>query len=305
MVTVATKGAPPSASKPESLTHIDIRKLSQSELHALSLCSDAAFDLRCTDDVVTPQIDRNLFNESAGSRRQTYSRPRHPDSSNSAGHRSRLPGLLPNPRPLPTLAPDDPERAENKSIVNFLKQLINRNEIENSPADPLLLPPLPPQQPVVSDNPQTVPQSINRGTEVGSGAQDMQIVVYSGEKKRKRGRQSKPPEVREDGGEIRLEIVNKNGVAVDLKALENADELYAAELRTRTAGLETEEGVLGVLRNLEGQWGSRRKKRKIVDAGEFGDSMPIGWKLLLGLKRREGRVSIYCRRYIRYSSDNF
>ena len=94
-------------------------------------------------------------------------------------------------------------------------------------------------------------------------------MVYSGEKKRKRGRKSKPSDA-EKGDEI-LEIVNKNGE------------------------------VLGFLRNLDGEWGSRRKRRKIVDAGEFGDWLPIGWKLLLGLRRREGRVSIYCRRYVRWS----
>ena len=124
-------------------------------------------------------------------------------------------------------------------------------------------------------------------------------MVYSGEKKRKRGRKSKPSDA-EKGDEI-LEIVNKNGVVIDFRALENGDELYGVELRRRSVGLESEEEVLGFLRNLDGEWGSRRKRRKIVDAGEFGDWLPIGWKLLLGLRRREGRVSIYCRRYVRWS----
>ncbi|THG12892.1 hypothetical protein TEA_004649 [Camellia sinensis var. sinensis] len=284
---------PPCGPKLESLTHIDISKLSQSELHALSLCSSAAFDLRRTDDIISPQIDRTVFNESAGSRRQTYSRLRLDSSSSSSAaavHRSRLPGLLPNPRPPPSLGPDDPEHAENKSIVNFLKQLITTaNKIENS--DRFLL--APPPQSVVSGDPESVPPP-----------PDMQIVVYSGEMKRKRGRKPKPKDM-ENGGEIELEIVNKNGVVVDFRALENGDELYGAELRRRTVGLEKEEEVLGFLRNFEGQWGSRRKKRKIVDASEFGDSLPIGWKLLLGLKRREGQVSVYCRRYISPSGQQF
>ena len=70
-------------------------------------------------------------------------------------------------------------------------------------------------------------------------------------------------------------------------------------------GLETEEGVLEFLRGLEGQWCSRRKKRKYVDAGDFGDALPIGWKLLLGLRRRDGRVWVYCRRIIRLLSHIF
>ncbi|KAL7206006.1 hypothetical protein ACSBR2_018839 [Camellia fascicularis] len=292
-ITTETPPPPPCGPKLESLTHIDISKLSQSELHALSLCSSAAFDLRRTDDIISPQIDRTVFNESAGSRRQTYSRLRLDSSSSSSAaavHRSRLPGLLPNPRPPPSLGPDDPEHVENKSIVNFLKQLITTaNKIENS--DRFLL--APPPQSVVSGDPESVPPP-----------PDMQIVVYSGEMKRKRGRKPKPKDM-ENGGEIELEIVNKNGVVVDFRALENGDELYGAELRRRTVGLEKEEEVLGFLRNFEGQWGSRRKKRKIVDASEFGDSLPIGWKLLLGLKRREGQVSVYCRRYISPSGQQF
>ncbi|PSS02807.1 Methyl-CpG-binding domain-containing protein [Actinidia chinensis var. chinensis] len=277
MVTVATADAPlSSGQKLESLTHIDISQLSQSELHALSLCSAAAFDLRHTNDVVAPQIDRAFFNESAASRRQTYSRLR------LSSRRRRL---------LPTLT--DPEHAENKSIVNFLKHLIGHSEIENSQPRQFLLPPLPPQSGFTGNTDSVQPNC----------AKELQIVVYSGEKKRKRGRKSKPSD-EEKGDEI-LEIVNKNGVVIDFRALENGDGLYGMELRRRSVGLESEEEVLGFLRNLDGEWGSRRKRRKIVDAGEFGDWLPIGWKLLLGLRRREGRVSIYCRRYVSPSGQQF
>lgn len=110
----------------------------------------------------------------------------------------------------------------------------------------------------------------------------------------------------ENGVGMELERVNKNGVEVDFAALEsNGDELYSTELRRRTMGLETEEGVLEFLRGLEGQWCSRRKKRKYVNASDFGDALPIGWKLLLGLRRRDGRVTIYCRRIIRLLSHIF
>lgn len=102
-----------------------------------------------------------------------------------------------------------------------------------------------------------------------------------------------------------MEIVNRNGVAVDLAALSNSEDPYGDELRRRTVGMESEEELLGFMRELGGQWGSRRKKRKIVDAGLFGDAFPVGWKLLLGIKRRDGRASIYCRRYIRWFSFEF
>ncbi len=102
-----------------------------------------------------------------------------------------------------------------------------------------------------------------------------------------------------ESGRGLMEIVNKNGVVVDLAKLANVDDPYGEELRKRTVGMESEEELLGFMRELGGQWGSRRKKRKIVDAAVFGDALPVGWKLLLGIKRRDGRASIYCRRYIR------
>lgn len=102
-----------------------------------------------------------------------------------------------------------------------------------------------------------------------------------------------------------LEVLNVNGVAVDFAVLETADDLYGAELRRRTAGTETEEEGLGFFRGLEGQWCSRRKKRRIVDASLFGDWLPVGWKLVLALRRRDGRFSVYCRTYMSPSGQQF
>lgn len=105
----------------------------------------------------------------------------------------------------------------------------------------------------------------------------------------------------ENGVGIELQRVNGKGEMVDFAELEKkGDELYGDELRRRTLGLETEDAILGFLRGLEGQWCSRRKKRKYVDSGVFGDALPVGWKLLLGLRRRGFRVSVYCRRYVRW-----
>lgn len=98
-------------------------------------------------------------------------------------------------------------------------------------------------------------------------------------------------------------MVNKNGSVVDIVGLGSLEDPYGEELRRRTEGISAnEEALLGFLRDLGGQWCSRRKKRKIVDADLLGDTLPVGWKLLLGLKRREGRASVYCRRYIRFLS---
>lgn len=97
-------------------------------------------------------------------------------------------------------------------------------------------------------------------------------------------------------------VLNAKGVTVDLVGLGEKVDPFGGELRRRTAELKTEEDLLRFLNGLEGQWGSRRKKRKIVDASVFGDDLPRGWKLLLGLKRKEGVAWVNCRRYVRFAS---
>ncbi|XP_054802329.1 uncharacterized protein LOC129306043 isoform X2 [Prosopis cineraria] len=296
MATFATTPPPlgptSQALKLEALARIDITTLSQSELQVLSLCSPSAFDLRSTTDLVFPKVDRSLFNESAGTRRQTYSRPRKPlsPSDSPTGHRRRVAGLLPTPK-LPPLPDDDPENLENRKIIDYLKQLIR----EDPKFDQVELAP-----PAAA--PEFVPNCELRVGMVES--EDVGLMKLGGERKRKRGRK---PKVKVHLKECyrEMEIVNKGGVAIDLSALASTQDPFSEELRRRTEGLQSEEELLGFLRDLGGQWGSRRKKRKIVDAGDFGDVLPLGWKLLLGLKRKDGRAWIYCRRYISPSGEQF
>lgn len=244
------------AVKMEWLQCIDSTTLSQSELHALSLSSLSSFDLTSTRHLVSPKIDPSIFNESAGSHRQTYSRPRR---------RRRVSSSL---LPAPSLSlPSD-----HRVIVDYLKQLI-REDPKFDQVELLAPPSLPDPKP---------PEAAE------------------GERKRKRGRKPKVKVHLEECYRGMEEIVNKNGVAIDLNALANAEDPFAEELARRTEGLRSEEELLGFLRDLEGQWGSRRKRRRIVDAADFGDVLPLGWKLLLGLKRKDGRAWIYCRRYIRF-----
>ncbi|KAK6156811.1 hypothetical protein DH2020_011059 [Rehmannia glutinosa] len=256
----------------DDLKRIDISQLSQSELQALSLCSDSAFDVRRTDDVVSPHLDRSVFNESAGSRRQTYSRLHHRSHSRLPGHH---PSFKSHRHPH---ASSDPV---SHSIVHFLKHFLNGN---HNPPPP---PPLPPQEPPKDE--------AAAHTDLGFLGLEEKLKI-----KRKRVRKSKnlnKKKLLEHGVGIELQEVNGKGEVVDFAELEKkGDELYGEELKRRTVGLETEEDVLGFLSGLEGQWCSRRKKRKYVDAGLLGDALPIGWKLLLGLRRRDYRVSVYCRR---------
>lgn len=135
------------------------------------------------------------------------------------------------------------------------------------------------------------------------------VVADSG-RKRKRGRpkSEKTIAVYQNGGSGEgggMGIINNNGVVVDVAALANAEDPFGPELRRRTEGLTTEEELLGFLTGLSGQWGSRRKKRKIVEASDFGDVLPQGWKLLLSMKRKEGRVWLFCRRYISPNGQQF
>ncbi|XP_042008258.1 uncharacterized protein LOC121756901 [Salvia splendens] len=251
----------PAAIRAEDLARVDISLLSQSELQAISLCSVSA---RRSDDVVSPQLNRSVFNESAGSLRQTYSRLCHRSHS-------RLP-LLHQPHSFPQHSSDP----VTHSIVNFLKHFLKGDH--NPPPPPL-------------------PQDSPKAAAAELGFLGLQENVKLKRNRARRG---------ENLENLELQRVNGKGEIVDIAELgEKGDEMYGDELKRRTAGLETEEAILGVLGELEGEWCSRRKKRKYVDAGLFGDALPAGWKLLLSLRRRGYRVSVHCRRYISPTGHQF
>lgn len=261
----------------DALPLIDLRFLSQSELHALSLTSSHSSDLRRCDDVVIPKIDRSIFNESAGSRKQTYSRlrlaHRKPDTDAAIPRRPRF---SPHFNHKAALEPVD---EENSVIIGLLKGLF----ATETHADNLI-----PVQVEYRESSNDILQNI-----------PIDVVADIG-LKRKRGRpkRDKTIAVYQNGADV--DIINKSGAVVDVAALANEEDPFGPELRRRTEGLSSEEDLLRFLTGLNGQWGSRRKKRKIVEASDFGDVLPKGWKLLLSMKRKEGRVWLFCRRYIRF-----
>ncbi|XP_010320178.1 uncharacterized protein [Solanum lycopersicum] len=305
-VTVDSSSAtvPDGALQAESIPTVDLRLLSQSELYSLSLCSPAAFNPCRDDDVIIPKIDRSVFNESAGSRKQTYSRLRlapAATASASSAIRSRTPHLRNSPHPLQNPSPNNgPANSESSQIVTLLKQLFGSGTQKN-PTD------LVPIRVDYSDSlsvPSHVPVPGLELANVGSIGQ-----------KRKRGR----PRKNENGvrvAEVKVdevvkdivvyqnvddsdkEIMNKDGIPVDLAVLGASVDPFGLELRRRTEGLGSAEELLGFLGRLNGQWGSTRKKRRIVDADDFGSMLPKSWKLLLSIKRKEGRSWLHCRRYI-------
>lgn len=141
--------------------------------------------------------------------------------------------------------------------------------------------------------------------------------------KRKRGRPRKhenvvfirPPNKRLRTYTLKKEIVydserdrgnvNDRGVVVNVGELAELEDPYGPEIRRRTMGMMSEDELLEFLRGLNGQWGSRRRKRRVVEASEFGDVLPKGWKLSLCIKKKEGRVWLFVRRYLSPSGRQF
>ncbi|KAK9930508.1 hypothetical protein M0R45_027545 [Rubus argutus] len=124
----------------DSVPIVDLRLLTQSELYSLSLTSSTAShpNRRFDDDVLIPKIDRSVFNESAGSRKQTYSRlrlaPRNPQFA-STNSKSAL------PRQAPILS--QPLDQESRQIITLLKQLFpSENQNQNQNGDDLVSTPV-------------------------------------------------------------------------------------------------------------------------------------------------------------------
>ncbi|KAG7966356.1 hypothetical protein I3843_08G046500 [Carya illinoinensis] len=230
----------------EALSLVDIRLLSQPELYSLVLCSsssDPSFSSTYgNDDFLIPKIDRSVFNESAGSRKQTYSRlrlaPRKPQSPTRSSFSSTA-------RQIP-----EPLDEENSQIISLLKQLF---AAETSP------------------------------TQTTMAYIPINVVANEGEMKRKRGRPLK----------------NENLLTESCQSeREMAADPYGEELKRRTEVLQTEADFLGFLSGLRGEWWRKSRKKRIVTASDFGHALPNGWKLMLSIKKRAGRVRLHCRRYV-------
>lgn len=80
---------------------------------------------------------------------------------------------------------------------------------------------------------------------------------------------------------------------------------FVVQLKRKFAPLETEVELQDFFDKVGGQWASKRKRRKIVDAEDFGDGFPKGWKLLLGVRKKDSRFLIECRKYISPEGQQF
>ncbi|KAG7972302.1 hypothetical protein I3843_07G175600 [Carya illinoinensis] len=128
----------------EALRLVDLRLLSQPELYSLSLCSSSSSYTSFSndnDDVLIPKIDRSVFNESAGSRKQTYSRlrlaPRKPHSSSTSAPTRSSSSSFSIPRQIP-----EPLDEENSQIISILKELFAAETPSTADEDNLVSVPL-------------------------------------------------------------------------------------------------------------------------------------------------------------------
>ncbi|CAH1434466.1 unnamed protein product [Lactuca virosa] len=283
----------------DSIPIIDLSLLSQSELFSLSMCSNSSFDRNRCDDVVIPKIDRSVFNESAGSRKQTYSRLRLAPAQSSTSTKTTIHRRTPRLRSSHTPTPNninDAEQAENSQIIRMLKELFKSDHSfgELVPFE------------VELDTNVVVPESLNPETNRKRGRprrQDDAVFIDSPDAKRMRNNTVKKVVAYDAVGDI--EMVNSRGVKVNLENLGMLEDPYGLEIRRRTEGLSTKDELLGFLGGLNGEWGTSTKKRKVVDASYFGDALPKGWKLSLSIKKRSDLVWLFCRRYISPSGMQF
>ncbi|KAL4557595.1 hypothetical protein LXL04_035779 [Taraxacum kok-saghyz] len=283
----------------DSIPIIDLSLLSQSELFSLSMCSNSSFDLNRCDDVVIPKIDRSVFNESAGSRKQTYSRLRLAPAESPTSTKTTIHRRTPRLRSSHTPAPNNitgAEQAENSKIICMLKELFksDHNFQDLVPVE------------VETDSNVVVPELLTLETTRKRGRprkHENDVFIHPPAAKRICNNTVK--KVVAYDADRDTELVNSSGVEVDLKNLGMLEDPFGVEIRRKTEGMSTKDELLGFLGGLDGEWGTSRKKKRVVDASIFGEALPKGWKLSLSIKKKLGRVWLFCRRYISPSGRQF
>ncbi|KAK4771517.1 hypothetical protein SAY87_032049 [Trapa incisa] len=285
----------------ESPPPIDLRLFTQSELYSISRRSIASPSPSSQDEVVVPipKIDRSVFNESSGSHRQTYFRLRL--APRTTGNHPHLTAAVSRQKTL------DPFEEENSRIISLLKALFAPHNEPN---------PSVPDRPEDGGSLIAVPVRYDECVPESSSSFLQNIPICVVDLGRVNQKLERPKMVSTSPPSFENLSVEKESLAFEDNEGEKsnkksilgvAGELHRLEeeLRWRTEGMRTEEELSGFLRGLSGEWGSRRKKRKIVDARSFGDVLPIGWKLLLSIKNDGDQVWLGCSRYISPDGQQF
>ncbi|XP_050880586.1 methyl-CpG-binding domain-containing protein 8 isoform X4 [Lathyrus oleraceus] len=299
--------------KAVNLPVIDLRLVSQSELYTISLSHATGCNRRIDEDCVIPKIDRSVFKESTGSRKQTFSRLRLFPRNNNNPY-SPVPAAVAPVAVVPAPSSSSSRIAadgENSQIIDLLQELFGVEPLRGAYNDHAVPLQVEFKQPALEFTPQAV----------------QNVPIDGSQTKRKRGR---PRKSETPGSEALLAICDGNGKAMETDdekkvetvngkkkkvetenekkveaakekqgfVLEDAGDPFVEELIVRTQGMNTEPELLEFLEGLNGVWGSDRKKRRIVDASCLRDVLPTGWKLILTLQRRGSRASVLCRRYV-------
>ncbi|KAK8544552.1 hypothetical protein V6N13_026052 [Hibiscus sabdariffa] len=328
----------------ESIPVVDLRLLSQPELLSLSLCTSSPSPSNSETELFTPKIDRSIFNESAGSRKQTFFRLRFAAPRSHLHHQHSSPSPEPFPPPL-NLNPESLDE-ESSSTLSLFKSLFNIDESltanpeSDEPYDDKDLVPVQIEYPTGNSILHNIPVDI--------------VSSSSGVGKRKRGRPRKdgkdnwlieserlpveeyketetlykPNETPDAGnssscnggkrrrGRPRKEESQSRMIGSEQKkfdceieraALGNVEEILGIEeeLRRRTEGIVSEAQLFEFMGGLEGKWATKSQKKRIVDAAGFGNVLPQGWKLMLFVKRRGSHFWLACSRYISPNGQQF
>ncbi|KAE8704428.1 APR-like 4 isoform 1 [Hibiscus syriacus] len=326
----------------ESIPVVDLRLLSQPELLSLSLCSSSPSLSNAETELFTPKIDRSVFNESAGSRKQTFFRLRFGGSRSHLHDQHSSPSSEPFASPL-NLNPGSLDE-ESSNALSLLKSLFNIDD--SMPANPEIdepyddkdLVPVQIEYPNGNSSLQNIPVDIvscsvgkrKRGRPRKDGKDNWLIeserlpveecketeTLYKPNEtpdavnssscnggKRRRGR----PRKEESQGRMIGNEQKKFESEIESAALGNVEQILGIEeeLRRRTEGIVTEAQLFEFMGGLEGEWLTKNHKKRIVDAAGFGNVLPQGWKLSLFVKRRGNLFWLACSRYISPNGQQF
>ncbi|XP_057834247.1 uncharacterized protein LOC131044822 isoform X3 [Cryptomeria japonica] len=89
-----------------------------------------------------------------------------------------------------------------------------------------------------------------------------------------------------------------NNVGSTFGSPHTSNEPQVPQFKRKVKPLATEAELQDYFNSIGGEWASNMKRRKIVDAEDFAEGFPKGWKLLLGVRKKHGKFIIECRKYI-------
>lgn len=266
---------------------LDLDTFSQDEFVQLAeVCTGLDQEHIRTQELLDPKLDRRLgFNESAGSRKQTFRD--HPSSKNQ---RLRRDGEADVGRSNSV----EPLRAPGYKVPGALNNFLR----ESSPPRRRGRPPRPPCVADIKPRPLLPGSPVELGVEVATHIEEKDLDTTSDEDPERASRKrTAVPEVPGSEGEVSEgEKQNKKAKSVDEKSEAQDDQSRA---RRGKQSDTSEAKLFEFLKNMVGRWTSDHRRRKIVAANGF----PSGWTVCVGLRQKHGRYYFEYRDYTEYETD--